>query len=193
MAQNDRLCSATACTKKVWARGWCSTHYSRWRIHGDVNRVDSNAVHGMSRSGMSEYRAWESMRRRCNKPADKYYHRYGGRGIKLCERWNDFQSFYEDMGPRPSASHSIDRIDNNGDYEPGNCRWATPGEQAANRSTNHHVYLDGEWMIAAEAARRLGCSGGRVLARLNEHDVYVAPKGKSRKAARKIEDQSHAE
>jgi hypothetical protein len=80
-----------------------------------------------------EYHVWASMKRRCRSPNDPEFHNYGGRGIAVCERWNSFAHFYLDMGSRPSSIHSIDRINNDGNYEPGNCRWATPKEQRANQ------------------------------------------------------------
>lgn len=87
--------------------------------------------HGLTNS--AEHRCWTNMLTRCCNANSQDWENYGGRGIQVCERWLDFKSFHADMGQKPSASHSIDRIDVNGNYEPGNCRWATPKEQRANQ------------------------------------------------------------
>lgn len=90
-----------------------------------------------------EYRTWKRMKGRCNDKNNKYFHRYGGRGIRVCERWREFDAFLADMGPRPSPKHSIDRIDVNGNYEPSNCRWATIVEQNNNRGNNRIICIEG--------------------------------------------------
>lgn len=83
--------------------------------------------------GTPEYNSWTAMRQRCNNPNTNSYKNYGARGIKVCERWNTFAQFFADMGQKPSERHSLDRINVYGDYEPSNCRWATPEEQARNQ------------------------------------------------------------
>lgn len=91
-----------------------------------------------------EYHAWKAIRQRCSAgPDSKDYQYWAGRGIKVCERWNEFQYFLEDMGPRPTPKHSLDRVNCDGDYEPSNCRWATPAEQSQNRRS-----MGGNWRRA---------------------------------------------
>lgn len=91
-----------------------------------------------------EYTTWSALRQRCNNPRNKRYHRYGGRGIKVCARWqSSFESFYKDMGPKPSLKHTIDRIDNDKGYSKQNCKWSTHSEQNFNNSRNKPVFING--------------------------------------------------
>ena len=78
------------------------------------------------------YRSWKAMRTRCTNPNHKYYYNYGGRGIKICDRWDSFENFFADMGERPEGM-TMDRIDNDGNYEPSNCCWSTPKQQRKNQ------------------------------------------------------------
>lgn len=107
------------------------------------------------------YRSWQAMLRRCGKPKDSAYARYGGRGIKVCDRWRDFRNFLADMGEPPPGC-SIERIDNNGNYESSNCRWATQKEQCSNQRSNWRVQFGGEQITVAEATRRLGLGQTRI-------------------------------
>jgi hypothetical protein len=114
------------------------------------------ATHGMSKT--TEYQTWNRMWSRCTNPVVDRYPQYGGRGISVCEEWRVFENFYRDLGPKPSAKHSLGRIDNNGNYCPSNCRWETPEEQHSNTSTNVFIEYDGLRLTIAQWGRRLGIS-----------------------------------
>lgn len=102
------------------------------------------------------YRKWIEMRRRCLNPLRREFPRYGGRGIKICERWMSFSNFQEDMLPTWKPGLSLDRIDNDGDYSPDNCRWATISMQNRNTSQNHRINVNGETLTIAEWSERTG-------------------------------------
>ena len=105
------------------------------------------------------YRTWKSMLMRCNNPNVKGYKHYGGRGIKVCDRWSGhlgFENFVNDMGERPTPEHTLDRVDYNGDYEPSNCRWATHEAQCNNKRNNSYVVLNGEEITCAQLCKRYG-------------------------------------
>lgn len=113
-----------------------------------------------------EYKAWEHMKHRCANPNNTRYARYGGRGITVCERWiNSFANFYADMGARPSPKHSLERINNDGNYESANCRWATPAEQSQNTALTKLISYDGLTLSLAGWARRLGASQATLTCR----------------------------
>lgn len=117
-----------------------------------------SVTHGHSRgkSLSREYISYRGMMSRCYSKTNNRYPRYGGRGIAVCDRWrSSFENFLEDMGPKPSPDHSLERKDNDADYCPENCRWATRREQARNRSTNHLVVVGGQQVTVAEAAELL--------------------------------------
>lgn len=106
------------------------------------------------------------MRQRCRNPNSLDYPRYGGRGISVCERWNDFAAFLLDMGERPSLKHSLDRIDPLGNYCPENCRWATASEQASNKPSLQKLFYQGEYKTVSEWCRHLGIKENMVRKRL---------------------------
>lgn len=129
-----------------------------------------SVTHGQARRGNHHklYCVWVGMRSRCSDPTSQSYPAYGGRGIKVCSSWEaSFDRFLSDMGDRPSLKHSIDRIDNNGNYEPGNCRWVTREVQVKNKRNNRFVEINGERMIVADWSRKTGVHQSLICGRLN--------------------------
>lgn len=121
--------------------------------------------HGKSKS--PEYVNWCSMKNRCYNPKATYYENYGGRGIYICERWlHSFESFLADMGHRPSPKHTIDRIDNDKNYEPTNCQWITRAEQNRNMRSNIKITYHGETKNLTDWAKTMGMSFGGLRCRL---------------------------
>lgn len=120
-------------------------------------------VHG--KYGTSTHRIWGAMLQRCRNPKDRHYKQYGGRGISVCERWNDFVNFIADMGERPPCL-TIERINNDGHYEPSNCRWATRSEQQNNRRTNHRITAFGKTQTMAQWSREFGINSKTLERRL---------------------------
>jgi len=138
-----------------------------------INTINANTTHGQSRPNNTtrEYAAWQGMKTRCYNKNTVAYKDYGGRGIVVCDRWlESFENFFNDMGKRPSTKHSLDRYpNNNGNYEPNNCRWATKLEQASNCRSNHLVEYGGEKMIVADWARRFNTTQSMILKRIDKN------------------------
>jgi hypothetical protein len=132
--------------------------------------------HGMTHS--RTWNSWLSMRQRCESPGDPSYHRYGGRGIRVCDRWGSFETFLADMGERPPGK-TLDRKDVDGPYEPGNCRWATGSEQALNRRSNRLISYAGQTLRLAEWSKKTGLKRSAIAERLRRgwtiHDALTVP------------------
>lgn len=148
------MCIVDGCDKKAVARRFCPKHYCRFMKYGDPNTVFVN------RDGRKKhplYKTYCSMKDRCLCKSSKYFSRYGGRGIKICDRWlgeNGFWSFVEDMGERPDGA-TLDRINNDGDYCPENCRWANWVVQENNRRNTVRYEYQGESLTLREISERL--------------------------------------
>lgn len=135
----------------------CQINNHRWRVPKPP---------GVTTKYRSEFKSWEHMRRRCNDPKEKTYANYGGRGIKVCARWGKFANFIADMGPKPSPKHTIDRKNNNGNYTPKNCWWATPRQQSRNTRRSVFVRYEGKRVLLCDLVEQLGLNRQMVYGRL---------------------------
>lgn len=136
-----------------------------------IAKMKAHARHGHARTGTGTpsrtWEAWRSMRKRCYLPTARGYAEYGGRGIIVCERWSSFDNFLADMGECP-AGLSLDRINNNGNYEIGNCRWSTWKEQASNRRTTRRYELKGSILTVSELVELSGINRNTLKSRLRK-------------------------
>lgn len=152
-------CSIAGCRRvqRSGGRGLCDRHY-----YDERGRLGARPV---SRTG--DRPLWLTMIARCHRPAHISYKHYGARGVSVCQRWRgSYDAFAADMGPRPSPKHTVDRINSDGNYEPGNCRWATQAEQQRNRRNNRLLTINGETMTAQDWAERVGVKADTLRHRL---------------------------
>jgi len=160
---------------KIWYQVRCECGTEGWRKAHTIldgtskgcnrcqhRRIPRNsvAVYGCAqkRVHLPEYAVWKTMLARCFNEKNKNYRHYGARGIRVCDAWLDYTAFIRDMGRRPSPTHSLERVDNDGHYEPGNVRWATRHEQSRNKRNTRWVLLAGERLCQTDAALKLGIS-----------------------------------
>ncbi len=136
------------------------------RKRSRLGRFEASHGHYVGNVPSLTYRTWYRMINRCTRPSSKSYKRYGGRGITICKRWMRFENFLADMGVRPSLKHTIERKDNEGNYRPGNCCWATYKEQARNRSNNRLLTFKGRTLPVAAWAEEVGLKSGTLWVRL---------------------------
>lgn len=154
-----------------------STHSLKWGCvkipscgcHHRELIVRANLTHGGT--GTKEHKTWNKMRDRCSNPNCERYPHYGGRGIRVCDRWlgeNGFENFLKDMGCKPSSKHSIDRINNDGNYEPSNCRWATREEQHNNTKRTRRIEFNGRTQTLSQWSKEIGVSVSALFSRLQK-------------------------
>lgn len=159
------LCVCECGTRKIFDLG--NLRSGRTRSCGCLNAEarKSRKTHGLSKTQI--YLVWNSMVMRCANPKSIMFHKYGARGVTVCERWRVFDNFLADMGHRPGAGYTIDRKDNSKGYEPGNCRWATMKTQQRNRTNNHIIEFQGRSLPLNEMCEMHGIPRERFTARIN--------------------------
>lgn len=165
---------------EYFKKGYCDKHYQRLRTHGDPQIILRVQKTGKTKHPL--YKTWLGIKNRTSNPNTEVYPRYGGRGIKMCERWQGlygFDNFLEDMGERPE-NHSLDRIDNDGDYSKENCRWATDYQQCANQRSNNETVGVGWCKVRSKWRAHITVGGShKHLGRFTNYEDAVA----ARKAA----------
>lgn len=161
----SKSCAAADCQRRARAKGLCQSHYMRWWRHGDPQAGGAPHHPASEWSASPTYAVWSNMRQRCDNPKNSAFGNYGARGIRVCTRWETFENFIADMGHAPDGM-SIEREDNYGNYEPSNCRWATPVEQGQNKRNNRLLTINGETLTISAWARRYGLEVGTIWRRL---------------------------
>lgn len=172
-------CLVENCERTIRANGYCERHYKNYKRTGNPLGATKRLTRGVA-TRHPLYRMWAGMRQRCMNPTSRSYSDYGGRGIKICERWDEFWDFVDDMGPRPSQIHSLDRTDVNGNYEPANVKWATSLEQSWNRRSTQLTEEDRKNILrlklegknSSEISRELGTEYEATLRFVNKQS-YV--------------------
>lgn len=163
------LCKCDCGNETVVAGGNLkNSHTQSCGCFGDESRVETHTTHGMSETKL--YSTWLSRKRRCFSPEYPAYHNYGGRGISMCDEWkNDFGAFYRDVSKLPhfeEEGYSLERIDNDGDYEPSNCKWATHKEQANNRRSNILITYNNKKQTLKQWTDELGLDYKKIRRRI---------------------------
>lgn len=163
----NRSCMISGCDRSRHGGGLCRTHYMRvWRTVNVEPSIPSGQMRTVGSGYKREKSAFYAMHKRCSDPTYKGWHNYGGKGIKVCERWSSFDNFLADMGPHPGKGHSLDRVDSDKDYEPSNCRWATLIEQRRNSKRIHPITFNGETKLITDWAKQSGVHRAIIRSRI---------------------------
>lgn len=159
------VCSVEKCNNPLTARQLCDKHYRQFK---KINPEIPNLYSGLSKHPL--YSTWLNIKSRCYRPTCREYKYYGKRGIEMHPSWiHSFSTFIDDMGPKPTPLHSVERLDNSGNYEPGNCIWATHTTQANNRRSNRLITYKGQTRTMTQWSRIINVKVATIWYRL-EHE-----------------------